>query len=196
MKEKITNIDAYMEQNYPFATLEQKAHLEIPRYLQNEFSEERNNCSLVCITRILEYHLGWNRKDIYEDVKHFALQFGFRPDYGTFPTKIDNIAKAFYEKYRLKGTCRGIYMGNFYRPLQSEIDCNRPLMMNIGWGYYRDHSLTVSGYQIYEWKGMKIKMIEVVDGWSCDSRYLDYTQLNGIYALPIFSFNTFEVIGR
>lgn len=193
MKEKILNLQDYMEKHYPHAQLLAQRQLVLPNFLQSEFIDGRNNCSLASITRVLEYHLGWNRQDIYDEVMEIALTFGFRPDYGTFPTKIDDITKEFYRRHGLKGTCRGIYMGNFYRPIQREIDRGNPLVMNVGWGYYKDHSLTVVGYALYRWRGMKIKMLAVLDGWSREVRYLDYTQLNGLYALPIFSFNTFAV---
>lgn len=37
--------------------------------------------------------------------------------------------------------------------------------MNIAFGEYHNHTVTISGYKIFRYKGMNIKFIEVFDGW-------------------------------
>lgn len=193
MNKQITNIEEYMNRQYPHHQWIAGKILSVPDFIQSELGDVKNNCSLASMTRILEYHLKLPRKDLYAEIFTLGLKHGFMPQRGIFPNKIDNIANDFFKKHQIEGRCRGSYFGNFYKPVMREIDGDRPLMMNIGIGYYRDHSLTVVGYRIYRYQGMNIKILEVIDGWRRGISYMDYSQLTGLFSLPIFSFNTFEI---
>lgn len=59
----------------------------------------------------------------------------------------------------------------------NEIDDNRPLVFNMANGYYSNHSVTVYGYKEYDgphWYSYNKEFFKVHDGWTNDSRYIDW----------------------
>ena len=65
--------------------------------------------------------------------------------------------------------------------------------MNLASGYYKNHSLVISGYSVYKFKGMKVKILHVYDGWNKEKSYIDYNDLNGFLSFPVFSYNVFDI---
>lgn len=193
MKREIINIDEYINKNYKGAFLTSMKSLKLKTFTQRDLSSIENNCSITSITRIMNYYLNVDEKEIYDEVLEIARHHLFTETLGTFPNKIDDISREFLKKHGIKNKIRGIYLGNFYTHIKGEIDNLRPLMMNLAVGYYKNHSLVVSGYRIYNYNGMNIKIIEVIDGWRRNIRYIDYTDLRVKYILPLFSYNTFKI---
>lgn len=196
--EVIDYIYGYITKNYNGAKLVEEKSLKLENFLQSEFKISNNNCSLVSITRLIKYQEQFKNKDtqeIFDEIYTIGMDYGFREDYGTFPTKIDNIMTDFFNYYNINVKAKGKYFSNFYNPVKSEIDANRPLLMSIAFGDYHNHTVTVTGYKIFKYKGMNIKFIELLDGWKRTKTYIDYNVFaHGITALGVCSFNTLKII--
>ncbi|MCI8955657.1 MAG: DNRLRE domain-containing protein [Eubacterium sp.] len=166
-------------------------NLTMPTFTMREIENNAQNCTLVAITRMFKYYLwqGYKKIDssnskIYNKVKKVAKNYGYTNKGGTGPTKINNIVDKVADNYGYgKSKCKGIYvLWNFNKEVKKEIDAGRPVIMNIATGYYRNHSVTVCGYNIYRKQQTirKIKyytyyyMITVYDGWTSSFRYIDY----------------------
>lgn len=201
--EAIDKLDEYINNKYKGALLREEKSLNLDNFIQNNFSYSDKNCSLVAITRLIKYYsniypnLKSDNIDIFNEVYTIALEYGFDMIVGTHPTKIDNILKDYFEKQNIKVKSKGHYFGNFYNPLKREIDLNRPLIMNIAFGDYNNHSISVTGYKIYNYKNMNIKFIEVYDGWKKTHSYIDYNIFcHSIGSINVFSFNTLKILKK
>lgn len=193
-KKRISNLDRYIEKKYPGAFLIERAELEVPDFLQRDFESGSNNCSIASIVRIINYYFkDINKEEVYKDVMKIARRTGYFDGIGTIPMFIAHIANTYFKKKGINGKSRGIYLGNFYSHIKDEINNLRPVMMNLGYGFYKNHSLVVFGYSIYYYKRMKIKILHVYDGWHRSKSYIDYNELNGFANLPIYSYNIFNI---
>ena len=96
------------------------------------------NCTLTCLATIFEYYHdeGYNGESyndipssitkIYADVRSIAVGYGYTPEDGTPPTKIDNIAEDCWEKWGYDGSATNDYLittGDF----KTEIENDRQL---------------------------------------------------------------------
>ncbi|MBR2477120.1 MAG: C39 family peptidase, partial [Clostridia bacterium] len=158
------------------------------KFLMNDLERNVNNCTLVSITRIFAYHRDNNGKTnipdnetLYNDIKEIAESHGYNGEDGTFPTKIDNIIDDALKKYGYEGEGKNIYLWDF-NTVKQEIDAGRPLLFNIPFGYYENHTVTVVGYKEYSRDGFLFsrtrKFIEVYDGWTNSKRFIDYKLIN------------------
>lgn len=199
--EVIDYLYGYINKNYNNAKLISEKSIDLENFIQNDFSNQNRNCSLVAITRIIKYYtntidiLPKNEQEIFNQVFNIAKSYGFNDITGTFPTKIDNIIKDYFDNYNIKVIAKGHYFPNFYNPLKSEIDNNRPLIMNIAFGKYSNHSVTVSGYKIFKYKNMKIKFIELYDGWTRKHSYIDYNIFaHSLFSVNVYSLNSLKIL--
>ncbi|WBW49588.1 C39 family peptidase [Peptoniphilus equinus] len=190
----VADLERYMEATYPGAVMTAAKSLDLKDFLQTDFVRSKNNCSLVAMTRLINYHDKEDAHDddaVYAQIYAIARSYGFSEDYGTMPTKIDNILRDYYGHYRVAVRSQGHYFGNFYNPLKREIDLNRPLIMSIAFGKYRNHTVTVSGYRMYRWRGLTIKVIEIYDGWRRMPAYIDYNAFDhSLLSSGVCSYNT------
>lgn len=171
-------------------TLKNSKILSMDSFICNDF-KEKNNCTLVAITRILKYYnkkgytkIPSNYEKIYSKVLKVAKNYGYSEKNGTFPTKINNIIDDVLDDYNYsKSYSKAYYIWSFNSEIKGEIDNNRPVIMNILRGYYGDHSVTVCGYRIYKTKhklpiaGSYTRthnMVCVYDGWKRQVRYIDF----------------------
>lgn len=186
----ITDPEKYLKDRYG-GTISKSStkSLWMASFICSKFETE-GNCTLVAITRILDYYRkeGYNKipliqQDIYDDVLKVAKKYGFTESKGTMPTKINNIIDKVLDNYGYpKSYSKGIYVWNFKENVKKEIDKDRPVIMNIARGYYGGHTVTVCGYGIYKSKHKMLigsykkthNLIQVYDGWECTKRYIDY----------------------
>lgn len=193
-KNRIANLNTYLEDHYPGARFIESSDLELPDFLQRDFDDSHNNCTIASLTRVINYYFRDKDKfEIYDEVFAIAKKNGYFKKIGTLPVMISHIANIYFKKNKIDIRARGIYLGNFYSHVKDEIDNFRPLVMNLGSGYYKNHSLVISGYSIYKFKGMKVKFLHVYDGWNKTKSYIDYNDLRRFLKLPIFSYNVFDV---
>lgn len=184
-------------------SVSQAKTLTMRNFVMSDLEGNANNCSLVAITRVLNYYslngykkIPTNNLKLYKKVKSVGKKYGYTASKGTGPTKINNIVNDVTKYYGYgKSKCNGIYLWWYNGQVKGEIDKNRPVIMNIVGGYYGNHSVTVCGYIEYR-KKHKIgkvsyysyyRMIEVYDGWSSTRHYIDY---NAFARSQLGSFNT------
>lgn len=140
-----------------------------------------SNCTLTALSTIFEYHMnnGYSNipstiQDIYDDVREVAVEYGYTPEDGTWPTKINNIVDDSWSKWGYNGEGNSDYILSFSTG-KSEIDNERPFVFNITFGYYANHSITVFGWVEYDkdWS-FKRHYYAVYDNWTTSTRYVDY----------------------
>lgn len=193
-KNRIANLNEYIEKNYPKAVFMESSEVKMQNFLQRDFEDGSNNCTIASLTRIISYYFkDLDKFEIYEEVFKIARKNGYFGNIGTIPFFISRIANTYFRKNNMNLKSKGIYMGNFYSNVKNEIDNFRPVLMNLGSGYYKRHSLVIFGYSIYKFKGMKIKILYVYDGWNKTPSYIDYNDLKGLKNFPIFSYNIFNI---
>ncbi|MDD7352910.1 MAG: C39 family peptidase [Peptoniphilaceae bacterium] len=193
-KNRIANLNEYIEKNYPKAAFMESSEVKMQNFLQRDFEDGSNNCTIASLTRIISYYFkDLDKFEIYEEVFKIARKNGYFGNIGTIPFFISRIANTYFRKNNMNLKSKGIYMGNFYSNVKNEIDNFRPVLMNLGSGYYKRHSLVIFGYSIYKFKGMKIKILHVYDGWNKTPSYIDYNDLKGLKNFPIFSYNIFNI---
>ena len=122
-----------------------------------------------------------DNETLYNDIKTIAEGYGYSDETGTGFTKINNIINDAFEKYNYDGKGSSIYVWDF-NTVKKEIDAGNPLLFNIAFGYYEDHTVTVIGYSEFS-RGTGIfketkKFIKVYDGWTNSNRYIDYDLIN------------------
>lgn len=160
-----------------------------------------NNCSLVSIARVIYYYskkggLTQITDDIYKIytvIEKISKNYGYNDIKGTFPTKINDIMRDGFAAYGYKSRCKGIYTWDI-NTVKKEIDKNRPLLMSLLRGFYRDHTITVSGYSIWRVGEEEYPILRVVDGWQKGYHYIDFKAFEeDLRNAGIGSFNTCEV---
>lgn len=191
--DKISNIDRYMDKNYPHARLIEKNSLILPNFLQEDVSKDLNNCSLTSILRVTNFYIpDLDKKVAYNKLYRIAKTRGYIAAIGTLPGVISLIANSFFKNNDIPLKSSSVYFFRYFYKIKNEIDNKRPFLMNLAVGYYRNHTVTVVGYREYFYKDLKVKILEVIDGWTQEVRYIDYSVLNGLFSLPLYSFNLFR----
>ena len=161
------------------------------------------NCSVVAVARVIDYYrrkykiesVPEDIKHIYKDVEEIAESYGYNDKIGTLPFFISGIAKEAFARYGVKVKCRGIYIWSFEKQVVREICAGRPVIMNIARGFYKDHTVVVAGYNIWQVGEKTYPMVRVIDGWKSGYHYIDYKSFARDIRQSIFgSFNTIEVI--
>jgi hypothetical protein len=153
-------------------------------------SNQGGNCVLVAITRILKYYRdqGYTKIDsdiqkIYKKVLARAKKHNWNKDVGTVPTVIDDFMRGVLADYGYKKSpADNDYIWSFHSEIKNEVKAGRPLLMNIGGGYYSSHTVTIAGHGTYtsKWKSgsnsysQAHNMIAIYDGWEAGMRYIDY----------------------
>lgn len=193
-KNRIADLNEYIEKNYPKAIFLESSEIEIPNFLQRDFQNGEKNCTLASLTRIINYYFkDLDKFEIYGEIFEIARRNGYFKEIGTLPFFISRIANTYFKKKNMKIKARGIYLGNFYSYVKEEIDKFHPVLMNLATGYYKNHSLVIFGYSLYDYRGMKIKILHVYDGWNKTPSYIDYSDLKGFMSFPVFSYNIFNI---
>ncbi|MCR5703495.1 MAG: hypothetical protein K6G85_02635 [Eubacterium sp.] len=173
----IRECDSYVKDRYGGAySLEKEKELPLEPFSMREISTDKNNCVLTGITRIILYHL--KRKvsvgAIYCQVKAIATQKGFSTKKGLPFHKIRGVLKLVAEAFGLQ-SCRvkSVYLFRIFHAVKKEIDAGNPVLLNISWGYYKNHTVTGIGYRIYKRNRRTCLFIVVYDGWTNQKMFLD-----------------------
>ncbi len=157
---------------------------------QSIFEKSANNCTLTSLTRVLlfmreDYYptVPANAQAIYEVVRDVFLTYGYDPKkirsirsrlrYG--PWNIDRMCRDVLRAYG----CDKPVVNNHYffkrSSILSELRKNRPVLLNISFGDYANHTVTVVGCRIYHKEGAADRLfLAVYDGWARRLRYLDW----------------------
>ena len=202
----ISNISKYLLEQYG-----QKGRL-VKRgrpIVMNSWSMEEisgrktRNCSVVAVTRLLDYYgkkklISGVPEDIrqtYKVVEEIAESYGYTDKRGTVPFFISGIAREAFKEYGAKTRCRGVYVWTFEKQVMEEISNSRPVIMNIARGFYKDHTIVVCGYSIWQVGNKMYPMLRVIDGWKKGYHYIDYEAFAKDISQSVFgSFNTIRVL--
>lgn len=197
----ITNIPKYMADRYgqKGIMIKQGRALFMNQQSMEEISGRRTrNCSVVAVTRILDYYrrtyhitaIPEDIHEIYRLVEEIATAYGYTDKRGTIPLFISGITKEAFKEYGIKAKCRGVYIWSFEKHVAREISEGRPVIMNLARGFYRDHTIVVSGYSIWRAGDKVLPMLRVIDGWKSGIHYVDYESFSKDITQSIFgSFN-------
>ncbi len=203
----ITNVAEYMQKQYGQKGIMIKrgrAILMSQQSMEQISGRRTRNCSVVAVTRILDYyrrelHIEAIPDDIhaiYRQVEEIAEAYGYTDKRGTMPFFIAGITREAFKEYGIKAKCRGVYIWSFDKHVVREIEAGRPLIMNIARGFYRDHTVVVAGYNIWKVGDKTYPMLRVIDGWKSGIHYIDYEAFARDFSQSIFgSFNTTVIKG-
>ncbi len=204
----ITNIPKYMTDQYNTkgTLIKHGRALNMNQQSMEEISGRRTrNCSVVAVTRIIDYYrrtLGIRSipediREIYRLVEEVATAYGYTDKRGTIPLFISGITKEAFKQYGIRTKCRGVYIWSFEKHVAREISEGRPVIMNLARGFYKDHTIVVSGYSIWRAGNKVLPMLRVIDGWNKGIHYVDYESFSKDISQSIFgSFNLTYVKGE
>ncbi|NLB78167.1 MAG: hypothetical protein GX796_04765 [Clostridiaceae bacterium] len=170
--------------------------LKVENFTQASFETDSNNCVLASITRVMKYYnnIGYTNIptdaiEIYKTVKNIGVKYGYDPiktgvmrDLFIYtPWVIDDIVKDTWKAFNYtKGDGCNDYFSKL-KTIKNSIDKSNPLLLNIAFGDYKNHTVSVIGFKIYSKKGLRDKvLIQIYDGWSSYVRYIDWTKLGSI----------------
>ena len=168
------------------------ASCELPAvesFTQAQLEPDVPNCTLVSIVRCLLYlqHRGpaseTERAALYEQVRRIGIRHGYAPDktgwfHDLFVYSPFIIARMVTESAIEAGMQAVRGRSRYVRrlvALRGEIDAGRPVMLNLSFGDYPGHTVTVTGYRIYRSRhGAARVYLRTIDGWRDVPSYIDW----------------------
>lgn len=154
--------------------------------LMNNFRPGVGCCTITALTYVFDYHrrnsgktkIPSNIQTLFTDIENVAVTHGYnKTTGGTNPLKINNIINDVWKKYGYTGSGTSVYVFT-QSDFTTEINNNRPALLNITFGYYGNHSVSMVGYRIYSgstWLGSSERLfLKVYDGWTTADRFIDY----------------------
>lgn len=175
------NIREYINKNYSGAKyISGKTIFFAPYELQKNYGG-LNDCALVAISyAIKQKYPRKNFSDIYERVEKTAKKFLYNEKIGTNTLFINKIIG---KAYNINSTGRlikgvGFKPADIIKQIQDEKKIVILSMFSDGNDYYKNHSVSVVGYRIYEHCGKKLYFFEVRDGWNSSSSFVDYQKMS------------------
>lgn len=179
----ITNPITYLENRYGGVVKFKRSRcLNINNDSMSTVSgKSANNCSLVAISKVLEYlktsktpNIPDSIQNIYKDVEKVGKKYGYTDKKGTDFWDIYDISRDVIKNYGYTPKCDTYYIWSFDTVVNEMSDWT-PLILNISSGYYENHSVTVVGYNIYTIGNREYPMLRVSDGWHSNKyRYIDF----------------------
>lgn len=146
--------------------------------LQNDYGE-RLDCTLTCMACV------WG-EEYYTEIESIAKRYGYNGEKrGTNPLVVQRIMQVFMKAHKLPGRPCSAYgkgIGWSYATIKRLINSGTPVILNLwtdGRSYYKDHSVTVVGFEIYE----KAQFLLVYDNWSKGVSMIDYKKLSVISSI-------------
>ena len=141
--------------------------------LQKNYGQ-KNDCTLTS----LAFLYGVEK---YPQIEQIAMRYGYDgKKNGTSPFVVRKIMLACNKQFSVSGTCcvrygKGISFD--YETVKSVIDKGHYLLLNLwkdGRDYYKNHAVTVIGYEAYE----RGRFLIVFDNWNSTYSYIDYGKLS------------------
>lgn len=196
----IEDITRYIAAKYGSGWTETRtsAVFGIGGFTQSRLEKDANNCTLASITRVMKYYadrgydnIPSNIEDIYEAVRRIGVKHGYDPKktgllrdlFIYTPWEIDNMVR---ETWREFGYSDGGGNNSYFEKLKTikkNIDNSTPLLLNLTFGDYPGHTVSVTGYKVFSKKGEgDLNFIQIYDGWSETVRYIDWKGLGMIPA--------------
>ena len=187
MAERIaaSNVNKYVQDKY--GEIQNKISNEILglcALLQNDF-EGQNDCTLISATEITRFYSVhyYPEKVVYDTVKTVAIKYGYAGWHGTFSITVNKIVNKINQMYNIPKKSKSGYLkgiGYSIKTIMDNINNKIPMILNMsndGRGYYKNHSVTVVGYNDYTVKGKHIYMLRIHDNWTNQDSFIDYQKL-------------------
>lgn len=184
---------------------------DYPHYLMTDFPGHKQHCTLTALTSVFMYFkargydfLPSDPQTLFRRIRRLARTriinypaFLFFKG-GTIPFFVDRLVKLIWRFYGYphgRGRNR-IFMLSGRRAelfVKEEIEAGRPFLLSIHSGYYKNHTVTVWGYEVWtrvnsEGEEEKRVMLRINDHWSEDPRYIDLYSLDPAFGGPFFEF--------
>ncbi len=164
---------------------------DIDAFRQSTFGPDNdNNCTLASIARVMKYYAGRGYHgipddiyEIYKKVREIGVKHGYDPNKSGImrdlfvytPFEINTMVK---ESWKIFYNSSVSSSNRYFRKINiivENIDNENPPLLNIASGDYKGHTVTVTGYRIYEKAGKPDRaLVRVYDGWSEAVRYIDW----------------------
>lgn len=197
-----------------FSPVRRRVIADYPLILMRDFEGESQHCSLTALTSVFwcyaQRGLIWlpgRMTTLFYRIKSLARRRLINyPGLlvvrgGTIPFFLDRLAKAVWRfyGYRRGGAVNRLFWQSGRRAEQAvlaEIDAGRPMLLSLMSGYYRKHTVTVWGYEVWERPAgsagdpapERRVMLRVNDHWSDAPRYVDLYGLDPLYGGSPFEF--------
>lgn len=165
------NLENYLKDTY--GELKIKSYKQIPNvkpFLQKDYGGE-GDCTLTSIlTTTGFYRCELNMNDVYNYIEKVAKKYLYHPNIGTNPFFNKNIVKEVFKYFKIQNPVsskliKGIGFNAY--TIINEIKNAHPVILSItndGRSYYKNHTITIVGYNIYEDKnGKEIIIFRVFD---------------------------------
>lgn len=183
---------------------------DYPLILMRDFEGEEQHCSLTALTSVFRCYaqrgLIWlpdRASTLFYRIKSLARRRLINYPAllvvrgGTIPFFLDRLARAVWNFY---GYRRGRAENRLFwqsgrraeRDVLAQIDAGRPVLLSLMSGYYRKHTVTVWGYEVWERGTVSTAerrvMLRVNDHWTEAPRYIDLYGMDPLYGGSPFEF--------
>ena len=188
------NIKKYLYEKFGYDTdiklMDEKRLKNVPILLQDDYGED-NDCTLTSITcAIKRLNRSMRENEIYDIVEGIAKKYFYNGKvYGTIPLFI----KSIWDEANRKCNCKLLTgwrvfkgLGFNQNSIKELIDKDRLVILSLhsdGRYYYRDHTITVLGYNLYELHGPAHASFAVYDHSYRSVSYIDYDELSIISSI-------------
>lgn len=156
--------------------------LNMRALLQDDYGE-RLDCTLTSMACIFG-------EEYYAEIERIAKRYGYNGEKrGTNPLVVQRIMQVFMKAHKLKGRPCSAYgkgIGWNYATIERLIGGGTPVILNLwtdGRGYYKDHSVTIVGYEEYEHG----RFLLVYDNWYKGTSMIDYEKLSVVSSINFVS---------
>lgn len=146
--------------------------------LQKDYGE-RLDCTITSLACIFG-------KEHYSEIEAIAKKFCYDGNKkGTNPLTVRKIMMRFMDGAGIRGHAYSSYgklMGWTYGTIRTLIGKGLPIVLNLwtdGRSYYKDHSVTVVGYEEYEHG----QFLLVYDNWNLSISMIDYQKLSAVSSI-------------
>lgn len=145
------------------------------------------DCTLTSMTAIVNFLSKgkYQIQDIYNCVEKYALKYFYTGETGTPTITTRKIFEEVSKVYKLSKPIAkyGKELGYTFDIIKQQISYNNPLILSInddGKNYYKNHSITVVGFEVWKVGNKEIKMIAIYDNWYSSISYVDYDKISYI----------------
>lgn len=180
------NLEQYLKDTYKGNPVRQQQKFldGFTPLLQKNYGGE-NDCTLTSMTAIV-YFLSKSKyeiQSIYDYVEKIAKKYFYRSATGTPYITTNKIFAEVLKNYKLLApTARyGKDIGYTFSYIQNQIAKNNPLILSItddGKDYYKNHSVTIVGFEKWKVGNKEVQMIAIYDNWYSSISYVDYDKIS------------------
>lgn len=182
------SVDTYLAERYGGMWSQHHQASVTPPFITlliNDLHHGRGGCSLTALTSVFAwmrdrfglFNLPESTNDLFEKISLTAAGHGYKSENGrTNPLRIANIIRRIWNVFTYSGHGHSWIMAS-PRKATRLIDSDLPCLLNIAFGHYKFHTVTVTGYEQWRQKNAcrqrQRLLLNIYDGWTKKARYLD-----------------------